>query len=150
MPLQTRPTGWQACSENSLHQPQPRGIGNTSRAPLFVDPEAGNWRLQSNSPCINSGFNSRNLPATDLDGNPRIAGQEVDIGAYEFPYPRSIISYAWLQYYKLPTDGSADFADPDGDGWNNWREWRAGTNPTNAQSAPTPSGSDMIPQHPSR
>jgi hypothetical protein len=112
------------------------GAGNIVDAPAFADFAAGNLRLQTNSPCINAGNNATVANSTDLDGNSRIAGGTVDIGAYEFQSPTSVISYAWLQHFALPADGTADFADPDGDSFNTWQEWQYGTVPTNALSFP--------------
>jgi hypothetical protein len=110
------------------------GTGNITNAPLFVDRLVGNLHLQSSSSCINAGHNTYVTSATDLGGNPRIVSGTVDIGAYEYQGPGSLISYAWLQHYGLPTDGSIDATDSDADGRTTFQEWVADTDPTNALS----------------
>jgi hypothetical protein len=111
------------------------GIGNFTNAPLLVDLAGRDFHLQTNSPCINAGANAYVTSATDFDGKARITGGTVDVGAYEFEQPLSVISYAWLQSYGLPTDGTADFIDSDADAMSNWQEWVASTHPLVSTSA---------------
>ena len=71
------------------------GVGNIDADPLFVDPagadgdpatlDDNDYHLIASSPVIDVGSNDApGLPSTDLDGNPRVAGGSVDMGAYEF------------------------------------------------------------------
>ena len=59
------------------------GQGNIAADPLFVNAAAANYRLQSTSPCRDTGF-AFVLPPTDLEGVTRITGTRPDMGAHEF------------------------------------------------------------------
>mgnify|MGYP005638622975 CR=1 FL=1 len=66
------------------------GYWNTVSDNLIVDPEFfdvanGDFHVTMGSPAINAGLNTAvtDPEATDLDGNPRILNDTVDIGAYE-------------------------------------------------------------------
>jgi predicted outer membrane repeat protein len=81
------------------------GEGNIDTDPCFVDLGTGYWdpngtpddqfddvwvwtqgdyHLLPTSPCINAGDSGYFLSATDLDGNPRVSGNAIDMGAYEY------------------------------------------------------------------
>ena len=64
------------------------GEGNINQNPEFLDFAGGDYRLSENSPCIGSGANQDWMwDAADLDGNPRVIGARVDMGAYEYQTP---------------------------------------------------------------
>ena len=48
-----------------------------------VTEQEGDWRLQSNSLCIDRAESIDDQPETDLEGNPRHRHNNVDLGAYE-------------------------------------------------------------------
>ncbi len=58
--------------------------------PLFADPAAGNYRLQRDSPCVNSGLNQPWMAGDlELDNHHRLDrfNRLVDRGAYEYVFP---------------------------------------------------------------
>ncbi len=80
-----------SCIENGYE-----GDGILDTYPEFVNPTDGyglefdalyaDWSLIDDSPCINTGITDTsgyNLPSVDLEGNTRIFGNRVDMGAYE-------------------------------------------------------------------
>ncbi|MFC2138848.1 sugar-binding protein, partial [Bacteroidota bacterium] len=90
------------------------GTGNINTDPLFIDPDNEDYHLQKSSPCINTGTpdtSGLNIPATDLDGNPRIYEGRIDMGAYEatdtFIIPANTI-YVNIQNTTGIEDGTAD------------------------------------------
>ncbi len=65
--------------------PNPTGSGgNISADPGFADPRYGDWHIQPGSPCVNAGDDTAVQPDwLDLDGQARIQGIHVDMGADE-------------------------------------------------------------------
>lgn len=74
-----------------------QAVFSTSNDPLFIEPgfwetyfvwRDGDYRLAVNSPAIEAGdflyLSVMSPPATDFDGNPRLYGTLVDLGAFEF------------------------------------------------------------------
>ncbi len=76
--------------------------------PLFVAPVSaasaptttGDYHLEALSPAINAGNSAANSHPTDLDGNPRIYGGQIDLGASEFARP--------VVFFTLYLDNNAD------------------------------------------
>jgi len=61
------------------------GLGMATWDPLFVDASRGDLHLRPDSPCKDTGDGTtKYLLGTDFEGDPRINGKEVDVGADEF------------------------------------------------------------------
>jgi parallel beta-helix repeat protein/predicted outer membrane repeat protein len=94
------------------------GTGNINTDPLFVNAGAGNFHLQSGSPCIDAGDNTApSLPATDFEGDPRsLDGDDDGVATVDMGVDES--SQVWVDDdwqtggppYAEDTDGDADFA----------------------------------------
>lgn len=72
---------------NGTDQPITPNAGNIDLDPVFVNLTGGDYRLQSDSPCINTGANMLWMAdAVDLDGRCRLDrfSRQVDMGCYEY------------------------------------------------------------------
>jgi len=125
------------CSRST---PLPPGEGNVANDPLFIAADRGDFRLATNSPCLNQGTNQAWMAgAKDLEGKPRIMGEVVDMGAYEsFPLDldtdlNGLPDY-WEWRYGQGITNMDVAADQDGDGADNRHEYIAGTDPNSVHS----------------
>ena len=138
--------------DQDLSNSTPDSNGNFAADPLFVrNPftnganDFGDLHLQAGSPCINVGntalvtsplfsMDPTNTYFIDLDGNPRVFGGTVDLGAYEWHNPPPVANAGTNQtvsathtgnpatdYASVTLDGSGSY-DVDGDSltyaWN--------------------------------
>ncbi|MCF8403929.1 MAG: C10 family peptidase [Bacteroidales bacterium] len=84
------------------------GPGNINSDPLF-ETFYGLYNLSSESPCINAGnpdTTGLNLPDYDLAGNPRIANDTIDMGAFEYPYSLELINLDVTVFLEGPFNGT--------------------------------------------
>ncbi len=74
--------------------------GNFSADPVFVDSLTDNLHIQAQSPVIGAGINTApQEPNTDFDGDNRILGGTIDIGADEYSaQPRFTVSSTLLNF----------------------------------------------------
>jgi hypothetical protein len=125
--------------------PDPSGISNTVSNPLFVDPAGGDFRLATNSPCIDQGVYADWMTnSTDLEGKPRIIHGAVDMGAFEAILPSwdtdiDTIPDLWTWEHFGHLTGLADDLSratdsADGTGRNNLYKYAADLDPTNPLS----------------
>ncbi|MHC4867898.1 MAG: BACON domain-containing protein, partial [Planctomycetota bacterium] len=85
------------------------GVGNIDAGPLFADASGGDYHLLVGSPCINAGDPTYDPTSgeTDIDGEPRMMGLRVDMGADEFP-----VDQAFLEVVPTQLDFFARLAGP--------------------------------------
>lgn len=115
--------------------------GNITNRPLYVNPAAGDYRLQEGSGGIDAGTDSVGL-TKDYDALPRPLDGDCDghaafdMGAHEFMHPEADSDGDGLrdtnEVYAIGTDPTN--ADTDADGSVDGNETMAGTDPLNDQS----------------
>ena len=86
--------GTAASFQYTCTTPDPVGTETFADDPRFVDPAAGDFRLQAGSPCINTGLTLEGMTAeTDLSGGRRVWQRFVDLGALEYVPPAGSVLF---------------------------------------------------------
>jgi hypothetical protein len=98
---------------------------NIDSNPALVNPASDDYHLSGGSPCIDAGTTAvpdpPGLPATDIEGNPRVWGAAPDMGAYEWTGgapPPSVIGFSPPSFSFSATEGGANPADQTLEVWN--------------------------------
>ncbi|MCB0760364.1 MAG: hypothetical protein KDC12_02495 [Flavobacteriales bacterium] len=87
-----------------LQEPFDGAGGNYMVAdPMFVDPDNGDWHLTECSPAVDNTSINISLVDTDLDGNPRVVNNELDMGCYEYAGDSK-----WVVYVDKDATGAND------------------------------------------
>ena len=101
--------------------------------PNFFDPNGGDWRLETTSPCINIGYNNAvngslsYLAAIDFDfaGSSRVLETTVDMGVYESAYIAPVLTIQPDGYGRVFVKSSSSGA-ANGSSWANATSWLQG------------------------
>jgi PKD repeat protein len=113
------------------------GTGNFSHDPLFLNPAAGDFRIRSSSPLVDTGTTVDD-PVLDIRDLARPQGTDYDIGIYEFlDSDGDGMEDPWETLYGLnPNDPSDAAGDLDSDGFTNLEEFELDTDPTTPTVVP--------------
>ncbi len=105
--------------------------GNITDDPCFIDGAGGDYRLSSVSPCINRGINYYWFawPQQDIDGNCRLSGGRVDMGAYEHGSSPDSDGDLLSDLQEIIAGTSLQSPDTDGDGLRDGLEILRGSDP---------------------
>ncbi len=111
------------------------GPGNINADPLFVDLVGGDYHLRPDSPCVDAGTSDvEGIPEQDMDGEARVLGAEIDMGADECLDSDGDLLPDYLERFHFESLSWGPDDDPDCDGMSIAEELVCGTNPSNPHS----------------
>jgi autotransporter-associated beta strand protein len=104
----------------------PSTSNSVTTDPVFVNSVGNDFRLYSNSPCVNTGNNSSNSFTYDIRGQARIQNTTIDMGAYEWTSGIDPVYFTWT--------GSSD------NDWNTIGNWNPSGIPGTNDNVAIPEG----------
>lgn len=109
----------------------PDDLGNISQEPKFVDPDQGDFHLAPGSSCKDKGilWYLGGGPLTDIDGECRLTGENMDIGYDESGSSPDADGDLLSDSDEITLESNSNFMDTDGDGLMDGVEAIRGTNP---------------------